>query len=280
MSHLPMIAALLLPGPNTSNATDPGWFSLTEIERIVYAFSSLRDDSDEDFDSGQSEPSVDVLGHFWAGSADGNAQLRPDTHAETNAIQLSGPATNGAFWSIGDVDLSMTASEPLIQSFTAGGSRMAFVMDVKSPSRLESFLQLTIEGSADSLAWARLRVGTDNTGPYIYNLQITDGEALVEEIRTLPEGKYTLEAGARAEVFDVMGLTTATSGFSVSFTPTASCNAADFTEPIGVLDFNDVVAFLEAFMLQDPKADLGLPPLQFDATDVIEFLVEFSAGCP
>ncbi len=282
MPHLPIIAALFLngPAPDAGNAKDPAWFSLTEIERIVYASSSLRDEENEDFDSGQSEPTADAFGAFWAGGAEGKATLRPDAFAETGAIQLSGPANTGAFWSLGDVDLSMTASEPLLQSFTFGGSRMAFVFEVNVPTRVECFIHLVTEGSADSVAWTRLRAGTTPGAPYVYDELITSAELLIEESLTLPEGVYTLEAGARSEVFDVLGVTTAVSGFVVSFTPTDSCNASDIAEPLGTLDFADVNAFLVAFMHQQTDADLARPPMVYDMSDIIEFLVRFSAGCP
>ncbi len=58
------------------------------------------------------------------------------------------------------------------------------------------------------------------------------------------------------------------------------CNIADFAEPLGVLDFSDVLAFLTAFGSQNPAADLAPPTGVFDFTDVIAFLGAFGAGCP
>lgn len=54
---------------------------------------------------------------------------------------------------------------------------------------------------------------------------------------------------------------------------------ADFAEPMGVLDFFDVSAFLSAFGAQDPQADLNNDGL-FDFFDVSEFLTLYGAGCP
>lgn len=59
-----------------------------------------------------------------------------------------------------------------------------------------------------------------------------------------------------------------------------ACNAADLAEPLGTLDFSDVLAFLGAFGSQDPIADLAPPLGEFDFTDVIAFLSAFGAGCP
>ncbi|MCL4219928.1 MAG: cytochrome c family protein [Phycisphaerales bacterium] len=57
------------------------------------------------------------------------------------------------------------------------------------------------------------------------------------------------------------------------------CNDADFAEPWGTLDFFDVQAFLQAFSMHDPSADLTGEGL-FDFFDVQAFLAAFSAGCP
>ena len=58
------------------------------------------------------------------------------------------------------------------------------------------------------------------------------------------------------------------------------CNAADLAEPLGELDFSDVVAFLTAFGSMDPAADLAPPTGVFDFSDVVAFLGAFGAGCP
>ncbi len=58
------------------------------------------------------------------------------------------------------------------------------------------------------------------------------------------------------------------------------CNAADLAEPVGQLDFSDVVAFLTAFSGSAPQADLAEPFGQWDFSDVVAFLTAFAAGCP
>ncbi len=59
----------------------------------------------------------------------------------------------------------------------------------------------------------------------------------------------------------------------------ASC-PADLAEPMGQLDFSDVVAFLGMFSASDPAADMAEPFGQLDFSDVVAFLASFSAGCP
>ncbi len=58
------------------------------------------------------------------------------------------------------------------------------------------------------------------------------------------------------------------------------CNGADIAEPLGTLDFSDVIAFLSAFGAMQPDADLAEPFGVYDFSDVIAFLGAFGAGCP
>jgi len=58
------------------------------------------------------------------------------------------------------------------------------------------------------------------------------------------------------------------------------CSPADLAEPLGTLDFSDVLAFLAAFGSMDPHADLAEPIGVFDFSDVLAFLTAFAAGCP
>ncbi len=58
------------------------------------------------------------------------------------------------------------------------------------------------------------------------------------------------------------------------------CNDADLAAPLGQLDFSDVVAFLVAFSAMEPAADIALPMGQWDFSDVVAFLTAFGTGCP
>ncbi len=60
----------------------------------------------------------------------------------------------------------------------------------------------------------------------------------------------------------------------------AGCNIADVAPPFGTLDFTDVLAFLIGFSAEDPGADLAPPFGVFDFSDVIAFLTAFGDGCP
>ncbi len=58
------------------------------------------------------------------------------------------------------------------------------------------------------------------------------------------------------------------------------CGGADFAAPFGVLNFDDVLAFLRAFATEAPEADLAEPQGVFDFSDALAFLDAFGRGCP
>ncbi len=58
------------------------------------------------------------------------------------------------------------------------------------------------------------------------------------------------------------------------------CNAADIAAQFGVLDLQDVQAFISGFLAQDPIADIAPPFGVFDLSDLQLFVSEFLAGCP
>ncbi len=55
---------------------------------------------------------------------------------------------------------------------------------------------------------------------------------------------------------------------------------ADFAPAYGVLDFDDVLAFLVAFGAEDSSADLAPAFGVWDFDDVLRFLTAYGAGCP
>jgi len=66
--------------------------------------------------------------------------------------------------------------------------------------------------------------------------------------------------------------------FAMELVPTPPC-LADFAEPIGLLNFSDVSAFLFAFTSSDPSADFAPPFGVLGFTDVIAYLDAFAMGC-
>jgi hypothetical protein len=61
---------------------------------------------------------------------------------------------------------------------------------------------------------------------------------------------------------------------------TAGCNPADLAQPLGVLDLNDIEAFIGAFTAGDPAIDLAEPVGVVDLADLVVFIDAFQAGCP
>ena len=58
------------------------------------------------------------------------------------------------------------------------------------------------------------------------------------------------------------------------------CSPIDYTEPFGLLDLADIVAFITAFSANDLAADLAEPIGLLDLADVLAFAQAFQAGCP
>jgi len=54
---------------------------------------------------------------------------------------------------------------------------------------------------------------------------------------------------------------------------------ADVAEPLGQLNFTDIIAFLNAFNAMEPLADIALPFGQWDFSDISAYLVFFADGC-
>ena len=60
---------------------------------------------------------------------------------------------------------------------------------------------------------------------------------------------------------------------------TGGCNVADIAEPFNSLDFNDINAFVTAFLGMDALADLN-NDMMFDFNDINAFVTDFLSGCP
>lgn len=57
------------------------------------------------------------------------------------------------------------------------------------------------------------------------------------------------------------------------------CNAADLSEPFGILDLSDISAFIGAFTTGDPVGDIDDNGI-FDLSDISGFISAFTGGCP
>ena len=64
-----------------------------------------------------------------------------------------------------------------------------------------------------------------------------------------------------------------------SFTRPQMCDV-DYAEPYGVLDIQDLVAFVSHFMSRHPAADLAAPEGFFDLSDRLAFIDMYYSGYP
>ncbi len=71
----------------------------------------------------------------------------------------------------------------------------------------------------------------------------------------------------------------AASGMTMAMIDVTNPCPADLAAPLGVLDVNDILLFLELFGAGDPAADLADAPGVFDIEDVLLFLEIYAGGC-
>ncbi len=174
----------------------------------------------------------------------------PDNPVETAKIITSdGNATDDIGW-----DVSLEGATALITGrtdddlFPGGGS--AYLYDLSDPASPVELCKITpSDGHANQV--------------FGWSADLQGGTALIGA----SQDDELAESGGAAYLFDV------------SMGP-APCNAADLAEPLGTLDFSDVLAFLTAFAASDAAADLAEPVGVFDFSDVLAFLTAFAAGCP
>ena len=93
-------------------------------------------------------------------------------------------------------------------------------------------------------------------------------------------GVITLEPGVGYQFVMLASSILQQSDTSASFRVVAGCTPADLAAPFGVLDLDDVDAFIAAFLGQDAAADLAPPAGVFDLADTDAFISGFLAGCP
>ena len=119
----------------------------------------------------------------------------------------------------------------------------------------------------DGAAWSLIPQGT------LQGVELVGSG--IHEMVTYPDctgwalGRVSADGGATA------------SPLVLRLTPGGSqgCNEADIAEPFDVLDLNDIQAFVDGFLAQDPIADLNGDGV-LDLNDVNLFITAFANGCP
>ncbi len=151
-----------------------------------------------------------------------------------------------------------------------------------------SFIVSNQGGDPSNSISVDFRLSTNNfisTGDYALGTQVYSGLSggatlstnSIRQIPTdIPPGTYYV--GIIADASD--DVDPANDWVSSIGTITIAECPADLSSPYGVLNFSDVLVFLQAFNDQDPVADLAPSFGVWDFSDVLAFMASFGAGCP
>ncbi len=131
----------------------------------------------------------------------------------------------------------------------------------------------------DTGVWAILNLGLDDQNGMLFS----DAERLPgdDTVGTVPLGLAVADVDQNGSE-DVVVFRTQGSGPSVTVQLAPGdppCNAADLSAPFGVLDLQDLSAFISAFVTGNPIADINGDGL-LDLADINAFVAAFLAGCP
>lgn len=147
-------------------------------------------------------------------------------------------------------------------------------------------------------------------GPYALGLYWPNGGTLlfpdpddmVDHVQWSVDGRDNARADERSQIAVNAGLWTAedawmvTSNRSLGWTlipdggllhgpddytvaEPPGCSSADLAEPFGVLDMEDINAFVSLFLTNDPAADIAGDGL-YSLADIVGFLTAYAGGCP
>jgi hypothetical protein len=200
--------------------------------------------------------------------------------------------TNVGFWDpIGDIDnvkrtYDLAAAEGLPPGTPLELESIAWdvVLTTDAPS-WASEATMAFDFDGDGIAELTLAV-SDDQFPVTAQRYTSDGPVFFSDVgianQFTPDGTVTIEFHETFDDFPNLPEAFYDPVSSVSFGVVQSpspCNAADLSEPLGVLDLSDISAFASAFVGNDPVADLNADGI-FDLTDITGFVTLFNQGCP
>ena len=183
---------------------------------------------------------------------------------------------------------------------TAAGVMHCIVMHVPANSGGENPVVWVTEPSAGgafepgdsvSVSWKTDDdSGAGTADEIVVELVLGDGTVLDIASGLADTGSYTLtvpdvsaaEAVVRVRAIDSDGNSGEddSSGSLTIDGGTPACSVADLAVPFGLIDIDDVDAFIGAFVAGDAAADVALPFGIVDIEDVDAFIGAFLAGCP
>jgi hypothetical protein len=135
-------------------------------------------------------------------------------------------------------------------------------------------------GGVSSLAYGFERgVGVQGPVGPVGTFEAPAGQQLSDHVFEIDSSAFVTGGAQRVSVAvvsdDPTGVPSVVNvGFEV-----IGCSEADTAEPLGTLNFADVIGFLDAFSSEQENADLAEPSGVFNFVDVMAFLVVYLKGC-
>ena len=204
----------------------------------------------------------DASVHF-AASLDGGV----DTAERMSFVGIIGAAGNQAEW-IGHTDIYVWDSydnDFVPRSVT---TRMRLTLTAPDGTPIPLAVPASIDGTFPGSADAAATIMGDFNDHWA--LEASAGGAW-ESLKDFYDNRQTPPPGHQH----------AGTGFDLgtAFYTSDAC-PVDLAAPQGVLDLQDIVAFVVAFTASDPAADLAVPLGVFDLQDIVVFVGMFNGGCP
>jgi beta-glucanase (GH16 family) len=182
------------------------------------------------------------------------------------------PGNNGNQYRSTDVDIEATSGGGFNVGWMRENEWLEYTVDVPSAGTYELTARVASNANGGEFVFQNEALET------ISSVMTVPGTGGWQNWTTI-SGTIELEAGEQIIRYFHSG--GAGSEFNLDWfnLESGQCNAADFSEPYGELDFFDLSAFLTALTNEEPSADLS-PDGNFDFFDVSAYLSIYSNGCP
>ena len=208
----------------------------------------------------------------------------------------AGFATHGRLDIVGDTVIASAPGED-INDGPPVNNGVVYLYDISDPDNPVDldpiiggpgeFLGNQIAASGDRLVLAANfggAIGGQTGSGYIYSIADPADATLEFRLDTFitdAEDRFGWTAAIEGDraVVGARGDANFTAGRALAYELSTPPCPADLAPPSGVLDLADVQAFVAAFTVADPAADLA-PDGIFDLADIRIFLDSFSGGCP
>ncbi|MEM7756284.1 MAG: GC-type dockerin domain-anchored protein [Planctomycetota bacterium] len=304
-SHRTLLGNVYNTGPFRDPITQPGSWQNNSSFRVIHT-QDPAGQMDDRYDMILVSPSlVDDAGAEYIGDfpTPFNLSRWDDPNHSYRALGNDGSTYNARLRTAGNASVSAAVAQDLIT--TSGNSgHVPVYFDVVVPAvttvsattldlggvALSDQIEfdLDIGSGGDTARWGNAIEFTQftiQTGPGI----TADLSAGVDfpggDLATIG---FTFDASAfptgDADTFiDVLSNDAGSPTIRVDVTATVAdpaCSPADLAAPAGVLDLDDIDAFVTAFLANDPAADLAAPVGIIDLDDTDAFIAAFLAGCP